>query len=1107
MATPCKVNINVGGKTLTFDNSSELKAYLAEGGLDDLVDSGALSEDYRQKAKEGGTPPTEPPPPVTEKTGSEDEFRDKAIINRLIKSEKVSEDVKERLRESGLKYKVRHQADARNIANGVLDEYGMNAAMVMAESGKFHGDVNSMIFALSLDRTFQEEQEVVGTEEKQKAAEKYADIALRYQDAAESGGRFISAINDFYQKSPAGLVIKTEKEFKRREDEYFEKREKSTKEAWMEFVNTVEGKELLEEEIEKRKPKLFTDDTKKKIKGFFDKFRSDPKNPNAGVYLLPPQILNAAIDIIEQAVLAGVSIAKAIEQGVDYINNNHKETWKADEFRKDIKNGFKAQKIQRNLSEQEKQRIIDKWKSKLRGLNETQRQSLLNKAFFEFMDKGTMSYEDFKKLYGQEVGLPQMTPEMATKISDLAKAINEPGKLKEQIQKTKDPKLIKQYAKALEASEKASTELNDLIGKQKWWVDTLFSVMRLNTLGTVSLIGNIVGNVATLPVRFMSNLTKTGMDYMLSGVQQMSNKVFGTKFEKKAPYNVFKIQGGYARGLALGTAQAIKQFITGLTNKDYFQKEVQQNLQPLRSAKKLYNGITGKQKISLNEALNSFIEAFPTGGMSAELVARSLNVGDKGFRYAAEYAKATQLADQKGLKGIDREIFTLFPDEESEKQIKAAGEKAVFQQKNLITDMVNKAGTAITGAIKKKEGIKGKAVRGLYAVGRGSLLSTQPFLNTPINVGWEFMHYAFPPIALVQAGIAMYEKDADKATYHLSQAVVGIAMGWAVAQLAAAGLILPSGGSDEPEKERKGIQAFQREGQLNITGTKRWLAGGKPENRDNDVYIDLRYYGFTGMLMLAKARQYQDMSKKDIEQLSYAQDLVGQFIPSIQVGLTEGVFSSTGTAMNAISMGGGYTDQWLMGMMNVGVNTFDPNWLRSFSLASNDYYRDPKGMTLPETAKNQLKQRFFMAEDLPKKINIWGDKVESVPNQTNPYLYYFFGLNKATLFDNDKFGFALYDYYLKTKDYNIFPPAIKREVNNKALTPEQYEQFQILVGSHRKQLISALVDGGAFESLKSAGHEETIKYLQALYNDAREIAVEEFVGLHPEFQKQESSIY
>jgi hypothetical protein len=1058
------------------------------------------STEQKGDSEKSGTakePPPSKPPLIKEENDNDDEYRNKAIVGRMMKSKKVSETSKEQLKESGLKYKVRHQEEARQIANEIIDEYGITDALVMAEAGKFHGDVNSMIFAVSLDRIFQEEQEATDAEDKQAAAERWADIALRYQDAAESGGRFISAINDFYKKSPAGLVIKTEKEFKRRQDEYFEGREKPTKEAWEEFIGTVEGKELLETEIEKRKPKLFTEETKKKIKGFFNKFRINPKD-QAGVYLVPPQILNAAIDIIEQAVLAGVSIGSAIEKGIDHINANHKEAWKIKEFRKDVRDGFKAQKVKKNLSDNDKTRILNKWRKKLGGLNEEQRQKLLNKAFLELIDNGALNYDDFKQLYAEVIGLPQMTPELATKLTDLAKKINEPDNLKEKILKDKKTDDIKAYNKAVNEAEKAGTELNELIGKQKNWFNTFLTVMRLNTLGTVTLIGNITANLATLPIRFATKITGTGLDYLVSGVQFTADKLFGTKYYKKVGGNIPKIQYGYARGFLLGSKLAIKQFFTGLTSRDYFQREIQQNIRPLTSAKKLIRNMTGKERLTLNEKINAFIEANPLMGWSAETIARALNVGDKGFRFGAEFAEAERLAQQKNLKGIDKEIFVLFPDEESEKKIKEAGEKAVFQQKNIVQKAIDMASAGITNQLKER----GWDSKFLHGIGKLIGYTTQPFLNTPLNVFSEFINYAFPPLPLYLAAKAMVNKDSNKATYHLAQAVVGLSVGYAAGQLVAAGLVTGAG-DDYEQKERAGIVAYQRQGQLNVSGLKRWLAGSAAENKDDDVWVDLKYYGFMGMLLLTKAAQHKEKTKAQIEEETLLQDIVGQFLPGVKVGLTEGVFSGTSSLINAYSMGGGYLDNYLLGMMNTFTNAFDPQWLRQFSMAGNEYFRDTKGMTLPESAKNQLKQRLFMGHDLPAKVNIWGDKVESVPNQHNPYLYYLFGINKSQIFDNDRFGFVLYDYYLQTKDYNIFPPAVRREVNGKPLTPEQYEQFSILVGSHRKQLLSAVVEGGVFEDLKAAGHEEMIKYLTEIYTEGRQYAIDEFVSIYPDFEKEE----
>lgn len=1023
-------------------------------------------------------------------------FDDKSILARMMKSKEVSETAKDKFKESGLKYKVQGQAEARSAANGIIDEFGIEESLVLAESGKFHGDVNSMIFAVSLDRIYAQEQSASTAEEKQQFAEQWADIGLRYQDAAESGGRFISAINDFYKKSPAGLVIKIEKEFNRKQDQYFQGREASTREAFDELINTVEGLEILEEEIAKRVPKkqIFNKDTEKKVKDFFAKLRIDTRG-TAGSYLVPPQIFNAAIDVIEQSVLGGIAIGKAIERGINYINDNHTETWKIDEFKKDIRAGFKAQNVKRTITETEKEKILKKWNKKLNGLSVDQRNKLLSKSFVELIENGALEYDDFKKMYAEAVGLPQMTPELSAKLGELAKAINTPDTLKDDLVKNPNAEKIKAYQKAVDNAENASKQLNELIAKQRWWLDTFLSVMRLNTLGIVSLAGNIMYNIASLPVRFSVNATATGLDYLLSGVQITADKIFKTQFyDGRTPYNVFRLQRAYGRGFVIGGVKGIEQFISGVSNRDYFQKEVQQNLRPLQATKRLWSAITGQQKISMNDALSSFIEAFPTMGWSANFIARALNVGDKPFRFASEFAKAEQLANAKGLKGIDKEVFMLFPDDDSAKIIQKHGEEITFQQKNVITKALDSAGNAITASIKDK----GLLPQFFYGVAKTLGYGFQPFLNTPLNVFNEFIHYAFPPLSVFQAGRAFVNKDAEKGINYLSKAAIGYSLQVAATQLIINGLLVPASDDDETAKERKGITTYQRQGQINKTGLKRLLSGQDATPQDDDVYIDLKYYGFIGMILLAKASQYKENTREEVQLQNGVINILGQFMPAVQTGLTDGVFSGTNTLLSALSMGGGYTDQWVLGMTNTFQNSFDPSWLRSFSLSDDKYLRDIKDMTLPETVANQFKQRWWGGGKLPTKVNIWGDKVESVPNNQNPYLYYMLGLNKPSILDNGKFGFAIYDYYLQTKDANIFPPILKREIKGDKLDPHQFEQLQILVGSHRKQLVSAMIESGEFEELRGEG--VLVSKLQKVYKQGRDLGLAEFSSLYPAIQ-------
>jgi hypothetical protein len=309
---------------------------------------------------------------------------------------------------------------------------------------------------------------------------------------------------------------------------------------------------------------------------------------------------------------------------------------------------------------------------------------------------------------------------------------------------------------------------------------------------------------------------------------------------------------------------------------------------------------------------------------------------------------------------------------------------------------------------------------------------------------------------------------------------------------------LIAGGDDDEEKERKGIQTYHRQGQLNFTGLKRLLSGQDATARDGDLFVDLKYWGFMGMMLLAKASQYKETTRQDIKKENSVMDMINMFPAAVKTGLTEGVFGGTGTLLSALSMGGGYTDRWLLGMANVMENSFSPAWLAAFSRASDDYLRDPKDITLSKTAFNQIKQRFFSGSDLPPRRNIWGDKIEITPNEQNAYVYYMFGINKKNILKTDKFGYGLYDLYESTKDHNIFPPVLERELNGHDLTPKQYDDLQILVGSHRKQLTEQFINSGGIENRDNI--EGISKELGRLYEQGRDIGVHEFLNLYPDLQ-------
>ena len=259
-------------ETTTSERPEPIKSREGEGKPKAKV-SGQPDEKTEGKdvAKQKTPPPT--PPKVT-KEGKEEPFRmdNKSILNRIFNSENISKEVKEKLKDK-LKYKVSSQAEARKVAKEIIGEFGYENALSLAESGKFDGDVNSFIFAESLDNAFDKEAKSTTPEEKRQFAEEWKDIAMRYDEAARDKGRFISAIQEFYKKSPLGIVMVEESKRGDLFREWFSKREKPLKEVFEQLIKEPEFQEIIGKEVQEGMKKERAESRKQrrdKIEKFFD---------------------------------------------------------------------------------------------------------------------------------------------------------------------------------------------------------------------------------------------------------------------------------------------------------------------------------------------------------------------------------------------------------------------------------------------------------------------------------------------------------------------------------------------------------------------------------------------------------------------------------------------------------------------------------------------------------------------------------------------------------------------------------------------------------------------------------------------------------------------
>jgi hypothetical protein len=288
--------------------------------------------------------------------------------------------------------------------------------------------------------------------------------------------------------------------------------------------------------------------------------------------------------------------------------------------------------------------------------------------------------------------------------------------------------------------------------------------------------------------------------------------------------------------------------------------------------------------------------------------------------------------------------------------------------------------------------------------------------------------------------------------------------------------------------------------------------GGSTQDEDNDVMIDLSWFGAPGMIMNMQANKYENITKADREKMTYLDDLLFRMKSGARDGLINSVFSGTLTAVDAFRTF--RADQWILGMMNVGMNVIEPATIAQISRASRKNEYRVTDDDFSSKVQNTIKSRFFGTP--PTKYNIWGDEMKK-DNSFKGVLWNMFGFSS---YDKNAVGEPIYQDFKRTGNYNFFPsvPQPELEVNGekKKLPKDLLDQFQALVGQARKNLAQPFIedmavigeDGKKYSEFPKTeeGDKEKLQILKSLYDKGYEYGKQQFLLLHPEYDKKEEDV-
>lgn len=1071
----------------------------------------------------------EPPIPPTEaKKADEEGGKNKSFANRIVGAKNTPEASREGIRAAGLKYEPQSHQEAQELAKVILDEGGMDEAVLQAQAGKFGGDVNTLVQTEALNRLKDMEDAAKTPEEKLAYAKNFAEIAINLDESLRKQGRGISAVNFFYKKSPLGVQMM--ENTKRKED--FEQWAKPKDQSWKEFFDEMVKepefeaiiKEQVKEELKKERAASRVARTKK-VHDAIDKAKDEFKGGAAYSTIIPPQVIMAALDGIKKAYDAGEVVVELVQDAIDFISDQLGDApWDKEKFRKEWEEKLKEPSSKKRLTDEEvKTRILNKFRHKLKGLTDKEKEEVVKKSFEKIVQSGGLDYDDFKKIISDITGRGEMTNEEARQLKELVKKINSVEDAAKKAQEERTPEALKRFKETQFEAGKASKDLSKLLNNKPNIIKRLTSIMQLNTLGIPALVNNPIYNIwnqATL--RFPIGIINTAIDKAVT----LAAKVIGKKYNVET--DIFRSQGEFFNKLGLGTKEAVQQFATGLDRQDYIQKEIHgQQIRPMSSLKDLWDYSKGKKKLTGKQIIDKSIQASPIGWI-AEGIARTLNLGDKPQRFAAEGSQAAAFSKTLGLKDVDYKLFIEFPREEAYRAYKKKGlsdaeagkkadyirdtiiregQRSTFQQDNLLNDILNK----VFGGEQSGVGSFVKAV------------TVSPFIKIPANAYWSYYNLVNPEVALLQSlwyGANAVKnrgksdntaaKQLHEARYWFAHAAVGMAMRAVVTAMVAAGIYRSSDDDDDTKKEREGEKAYEQQGSMNITKLAAWLRGEDPDKVKGGVMVQNRWFGQWGSVGNTIAKRHENMTPEQMQNDNDYFDMVlGNLELSSLKELEQGVFANTSALLTALNRGGSGAQRWGVNTSNMLTNIVHPAAFAQISRAQLPYQTQAKADNFLGELKNSMLQRSSVLRNItgqmpPARVSVWGDKLTN----SSDVALRLFGISNT---NKDAFARPIYDDLIRTNDIGFLPPAVLPVLGDKKLNVEQLHKLEEYVGQARKNYIAPFINDEAeiegFNVKYSQLPDEDKKFvLSYLYGLGKDDGVKKFVEYYPEFQKEETEV-
>ena len=673
---------------------------------------------------------------------------------------------------------------------------------------------------------------------------------------------------------------------------------------------------------------------------------------------------------------------------------------------------------------------------------------------------------------------------------------------------------------------------------KKFFAETLPTVIQGNLLAPLSLVTNLWSNAVSSLPRAMG---RQGA-FISQEVARAFKKSVGKPVAERTVSSPISLAGARRVGETVkafvrGGGEGLAGLKRGISAEGLLSGEKIRGFQPAQAfrqfwtgsglAQPVLNGWKGLGQAGLDRAR---LAAETVLGVPPETMLRLLQLGDTPFRRMAQsrlLAESAQLQRVSKISSLNNELSKLLSKpkttavdsakiQDIRNQIESIGKREIGKEISVATrlpsaEALGKIEQEAAEAVFQQDTPLSRAalsVSNMFGLGnRVGLARTLgktiiPYAKTPANVIDEMLDYSLPGYALVTKGIpAMQSKNARGVHMAIGKTLTSIAIGAVAKTLSDAGVI---GGSAEDSEKTRDIQYKTLPPRtINLSALERFAEGDSTDLQPGDRVMNLEKMGIVGGMLATWNEASKATDKGDFISPEFLTALVPE---TLSFAMNQSFLKGTNSLLSAMLDGKrDRMDKWIANYFGTVSSIAFPNTLSAVSRAMSDSLpekikiKDIEGEDVTERTLNLfgevLKRKLpGYAEDLPKKIDIWGREIPQTPEGADPVMYNFFDFTKSREATYDKTTLAIYKLFKETENGDVIPPKPLEQfmIGNEKyrLSPELYEKYSKIRGRANRAAAEALLGDDGFKRL---GSEDKVRALKSAYSQVGSDARNEFL--------------